>query len=353
MALSLREKSKYHINIIGFSEKNETSEENIKFTPILYASKKIWIRICANFNFLRAIEKQQPDIVIISTWELLPAAYLGKMRWNYRLIYDVQENYSLNVEWNQPSKSSTLKKWLQRRLIQLIEHHSISFVDHFILAEDCYEQELPRFKPFTYLPNTFFGKEIIQSRIIISSTQPLNFLLTGTLTPVYGIIEGIYWFKSFLHHYPNAKLEIFGHCTDESFAQSLIDFVYNEGKITLNMSQNPVPYPEILQAYNRNDIVLLPYRLLPSIEPKIPSKLYECLALKKPMIYTQNPLWDQLVDRYQAGIAVNWQENTDISATVDRIFNTTFYTTSTIPEALWTRCEFDFFELIQSLEPSR
>lgn len=350
MALSLREKSKYCINIIGFSSKNETSQENIKFSPLLNSPINLWKRLRASFRLLSILSKQPAQILMVTTWELLPAAIIGKFWLNYRLIYDVQENYAKNIRWNLP-EASKFKKYIQQLLIRSIENLSKPWIDQYILAEHCYREELPHFQPATLLPNTFSGKEVTKSNIRIPRDKPIRFLITGTLTPVYGTIEGIYWFKSLIEYYSNAELIIFGHCPLKSFEQELIEKTYNEKKIHLTLSQEPISYAEILEQYEQADLVMLPYHLIPSIAPKFPSKIYECMALKKPMLLPENDAWKQLIEPHQAGLCIDFQKFENIPNTFEAILSTEFYTTLHIPEALWSSSEPEFYQMIEGLEP--
>ncbi|UJP64102.1 glycosyltransferase [Mongoliitalea daihaiensis] len=297
---------------------------------------------------LSILSKQPPRVLIITTWELLPAACIGKLIWKWSLIYDVQENYSMNVQWNQPFLSS-FRKNLQRSIIQFVEGIFKRWIDHFILAENCYKTELPSFQPFDVIENTFSGNEKLQKNIRISAEKPIRFLITGTLTPVYGVIEGIYWFQSLAKHYSNVQLIILGHCPMEKFEQKLIDLFYDDTRIVLTVSQNPIPYKQILEAYAQADIVLLPYHQIPSIAPKIPSKLFECLALKKPMLYQQNPAWEKMIQPHLAGFGIDFQQQTNYSGIIEKILSTEFYTIERIPEILWKNQEKQFLNLIQKL----
>lgn len=348
MAISLRETNKYYINIIGFSSKKETSEQNIKFSPICKSPEKTFHRLFAGLNLLKILAKLTPAVLVVTTWELIPAALIGKLIWRFKLIYDVQENYSLNAKLNNPTKN-WLSRCLHSTIIQSVETLSKPWIDLYIFAEQCYQTELPSFKPSIVFQNTFSGRETPEQKIKISKDKPLEFLITGTLTPVYGTIEGIYWFKSLLKHHSNSTLKILGHCSSLEFEQKLIDLIYDEAKITLNSSQYTIPYQQLIEAIQAADIVLLPYHQIPSISPKIPSKVFECLALKKPMIYQKNQRLMKLIDEYKAGLAIDFNDHVSIEDIKKQILSTEFYSTERIDEALWKSCESDFLNIIQHI----
>lgn len=352
MAISLRETNKYYINIIGFSSKKETSEKNIKFSTCCISPNKISNRLLAGWNLLKILAESPPAVLIVTTWELIPAALLGKLIWRFKLIYDVQENYSLNAKLNNPSKGC-LSRWLHSKLIQMVESLSKSWIDLYFFAEKCYQTELPSFRPSIVFQNTYSGKEIHEQNIKLSKDKPLRFLITGTLTPVYGTIEGIYWFKELLKHYSNSTLQILGHCPSLDFEQELIDLIYHETKISLNSSQYPIPYQQLIEATQATDIVLLPYHQLPSISPKIPSKVFECMALKKPMIYQKNQKLTEFIAPYKAGLAIDFNNLDSVEDIKNKILSTEFYSTERIDNALWKTRENEFLNTIQRISATK
>lgn len=130
-AHSLRETNKYLINIIGFSTKKESNEKNIKFYSIFSQKRNHFSRITAGWSFLKNIIPIKPKLVIITTFELLPAAVLGKMFLKYALVYDVQENHLMNL-----SQNKTISGWrknLSKVLVYFIESCSKPFIDHYFL----------------------------------------------------------------------------------------------------------------------------------------------------------------------------------------------------------------------------
>src|SRR5690606_37631719 len=79
LALSMRETNKYHINIIGFCAKKSQNLKGIRLTPIFCRHRTHIYRAVAPFRFLREIFAYKPNLVIVTTYELLPMALLGKV----------------------------------------------------------------------------------------------------------------------------------------------------------------------------------------------------------------------------------------------------------------------------------
>ena len=73
-ALSLGQTNKYDINIIGFSTKNTPSQSNIKYYPIFKFRRMSIHRVLAPINYWICLRKLQPDLIIVTTAELLPVS---------------------------------------------------------------------------------------------------------------------------------------------------------------------------------------------------------------------------------------------------------------------------------------
>lgn len=346
-ALSLRETNKYQINIIGFYVKKETDENLIKFHPLFYQNRKSILRFSANFRLLKLIQEIKPKLLIVTTYELLPAAVIGKLLYGYNIIYDIQENYALNLIHN--NSGNKLVRFLFSKVIQCVEYCSRPFIDHFIFAEACYKQEFPAIKNHTLLENKFQGPNLPIVTPNKLTNKHLRFLLCGTLTEVYGSIEAIEWFIQFQKIYPDAQLRILGHAPLARFRERLKTSIAGKQSIIADISPNPIPYESILDAFKSADAVLLPYHQIPSISPKIPSKLYECLALGKPFLFTTNPKWQELAKKYNAGLEIDFKDFSEIPQIHESLTSQNFYNTTEMSLPHWKADEEKFLALIKSL----
>jgi hypothetical protein len=343
--LSLRETNKYKINIIGFSTKNEANEKNIKFSTLFCKKRNHYSRLLSNLKLLKILFKDKPDILIVSTFELLPAGILSKFFLKNRLIYDVQENHYSNIQQNKTQ--SGILKFLSKSLVKIIESCSKPWVDHFFFAEACYRDELPKYIPYTVLENKFFG----ESCPVTSSKELLGhhfrFLISGTLTKVYGILEGIQWFKEINKHYPETTLHIIGHATLPDYKTQIESLALDHPAISIDISEFPVPYLSILKAYHHADINLMPYYQIPSIQPKIPSKLYESIALLKPCLFSPNSKWKSISDMYPAGMELDFTDLTSATVQFQNFLQQKYFGKLPGQEVLWKSQEQDFLEALE------
>ena len=345
--ISMRETNKYLINIIGFSTKKESDEKNIKFHSV-YSGKRTGVsRLLVGWKFFLRISQIKPKLVIITTYELLPAAVLGKWILGYKLVYDLQENYALNL-----SQNKTMAGWKQGlaiRTVTFLESCARPFIDHYFFAEKVYQEEFPKINKQTVLENKYYGDLAGIRSVNLQSKTKLRFLLSGTLTEVYGILEGIEWFKSIQTHFPEASLTVIGHVPMAKFGEKLKKTASDHKSIQIHVSDNPIPYSDILNAYEQTDIVLLPYHQVPSISPKIPSKLYESIALGKPCLFQTNPTWETICSGYPAGKGIDFSDLNHSKEKFEDFLAMDFFVHKPGEEVLWKSDEVAFLQLIEKL----
>ncbi|WP_186757864.1 glycosyltransferase family protein [Echinicola salinicaeni] len=270
--------------------------------------------------------------MIISTYELLFPAVLLKGILKYKLIYDVQENYTKNIEFNQ-----TLADWLKLipiKYIQSVEKITKPKIDHHFFAEKCYQDEFPDIRDYTVLENKYAGKSRSVPQFKIDDDH-LKFVITGTITPAYGAAQAIHWFNYMKQHYHNASLEIVGYCPLSEYKSKLEGLALTSPGVKLRLSAKPMAQKVIYDALLKGNILLLPYHDLPSISPKIPTKIYEGLALGIPMIIPQNPIWEELILPYSAGCSIDYSKPEDSLLTFKNFLKTPKYTKTVGPEVTW------------------
>ena len=87
----------------------------------------------------------------------------------------------------------------------------------------------------------------------------------------------------------------------------------------------------IAQKASKADLGIISYPLNGANKDKLPTKLFEYIAWNLPIIATQNTTWDTLIDTFNAGIPIDFEEP-DLGHILDRL-KQPFYT-HTSPELL-------------------
>jgi glycogen synthase len=252
-------------------------------------------RIFTEIIFFINLLKIKPNHLVISTYELLLASVLYKRLFKCYLVYDVQENYTLNITTG-TFKILPVKK-LFAKYVSLKEHLLAKHIDKFILAEKCFQNEIK------YIGNEFI---IIENKVDRNSIpqkkkkQNLQICITGTLGQNYGTIEAIETAKSLKISLPELTLCIIGFCADTDYFKKIQTVVKDLDYIEIIGGDKIVPYSSIMDKTAESHVSIMLYKLNQSFENKIPTKFYECIALDTKIITTEHASWHSFLSAANA-----------------------------------------------------
>lgn len=345
LGLSLRETGLYRLNFMGFSQLPLENCKDENYYTSLSSTHSTWGRIFSQLNLVKALLKIRPKILICCTYEFLPAASFFKRIIGYKLVYDVQENYVKNLELN-PNLSSD-KRNQAARIIRRME--TANGVDLFLLAEKCYAEEMPEKSPLLILENKYAGAITPTNRIKFEKKSGYNFLISGTLTPSFGTLDAVKWFKEIIKEFPDSTLKIIGHCTLSRFKKDLEKACKNTSHIQLRASNFPVPHEEIIAEYSTADFAILPYQNREAIKDKIPTKLFESAALGMPVLIGGNPTWLDFLAPYSGGFPIDFFDLSKATQQFNAALNQEYFTQSPDKSILWKSQIEDFIRAIASL----
>jgi glycosyltransferase involved in cell wall biosynthesis len=345
VALSLGETNKYQLNIIGFFEEKLPENTGIRFFSGIRHYNSITERILIQFKFSYQILKIKPKLVICCTYELIPVASLLKALLKFKLVYDVQENYRCNLNLN-PNLLG-IKKKIACFVIKWAER--VPGIELFLLAEKCYRTEMPEKAPFLILENKHSGEIEHHSTIRFEAEQPIKFCITGTLSPFFGTLDGIHWFKNLINEYPNLSLQIIGHCPFPKYSEEILKVAKGVNQIHIEISQSPLSHDRMIQTLRDSDISLLPYRSNKCFQNKIPTKLFECAALGLPVFMTPNPVWEIFFGEYQGGFPVDFGQPQHAVLTFKKALKQTYFSRQVSESVLWKNDKIRFQKAIEEL----
>ncbi|GMQ32967.1 glycosyltransferase family protein [Algoriphagus taiwanensis] len=344
LALSLGETNKYRINIIGFSSKKLENPSDFRYFSSM-GDFSSWSRIGAQFRFFWNLLKIRPHLVISCTWEYLPVLSLMKPILGFKLVYDVQENYTFNLDLNLGLNED--KKQKRASWIRWAEKHAR--VDLYLLAEKCYQVEMPEKKPFLVLENKFQGSQKKTHPKNFKSQTEFHFCLSGTLTPAFGAEQGIRWFQQIQKIYPKSRLTVIGHVPVSDFFQKLKSIQLESQGIEWLISETPIPHQELIDAISEADFSLLPYTLHPAIAGKMPSKLFECAALGTPVLITPNPIWERFLSPFSGGYSLDFSDLSKALFHFQKAMDLDYFSTSPSSRVYWNTEKAELQEAIEKL----
>ncbi|PVY40839.1 glycosyltransferase [Pontibacter virosus] len=351
LGLSLSKISGVSIHITGYEAPIPAeAPANMHFHPIFRFSRLSAGRIAAQRAHYRLLQHIQPHMVIVSTHELLLPTLLYKARYsNVRIVYDIQENYSLNLR-AQHNYSWPLKHLLALS-IRTIEKMTAGSIDHFLLAERSYAEELPFLGDrYTFIENKYKAHQelsALATPVSLPTTGTLRLLYSGTIAEEYGVWEAIESAKQLQAIRPASKLTIIGYCANSDTLAKLRQACLALPFVELIGGDKLVPHRDILQQIEKSHIGLLPYRPNASTFRCIPTKLYEYMAHGLPIMIQENPLWQGIVAGNDAGRAVDFRR-INIETLYHELSTTNFYKHG-IPNAIYWESEEE--KLLQIIIP--
>ena len=304
LALSLAKANKYQIFILGKGYPKKTLCRQIQFESFGdFNRSNILKRIIAQFIFSRRIHHDRPQVVIITTVELLPISVILKFIFKFKLIYDIQENYTYNVLYQ---KEYPL--WIKLILLPLtklavIFHH---WVDHFFLAESSYIKELKlRTSSVTILENKAIKNPASVAREKWNLGDNLKLLFTGTLSDYSGVKNAIDVYFKIRSTYKNTTLTIIGKCIDSNLLRHLKQTANLNSSIELFSDTRPVDHERIMENIINSNLGIIGYTPNKTNQNRIPTKLYEYAGYGLPYLIHHHEPWLKKSKELGGGIAID------------------------------------------------
>lgn len=344
-ALSLSQAKKYEINIIGFYSKNIPASDNISFHPIFNFSRLSLSRLLAPCRFLIKMFGLKPKVLIITTHELLLAASFYKLVFSRaKLYYDIRENYYLNI-----SSLDVFPYGLRHIIaawVRFKEWLTYPFVQQYLLAERCYENELP------FVKNKF---EIIENKAVrvdkkfkqkgTKIPREKRLLFSGTLAKTTGVFDAIKLVKKLHQLNPNITLRMVGYCARKEELNLIKSAVGNHDFISLVGGDKLVDHNQINQEISAADFGIIYYPGNLANDNAIPTKLYEYIGNELPIITAAEWRYQQLADPYSAAVYLDFQ-SPDYQQLVHDMENQKFYKNQPGGEVFWENEEAKLIDLI-------
>ncbi len=300
LSQSIAKTNKYDVNIIGNTGKKEVVNKNINFHAHAISRSNWPKRLFVREKILFKILKLRPKVLVITTHELINVALIVKLVTGCRIIYDVQENYFLNIYH---INSSYFRK-IYAYLVRFKENISRPFISHYWLAEKCYADELP------FIKNK---SSVIENKALKLEIEPSEFenpklLFTGTISIYGGIENAIQVFEEFYKINPNTSLKIVGQIHNRPLEERLKQAEKKYKNIELNISFDPVSYEKIIDAIQASNLGIIGYEESPANAKKIPTKLYEYSRYKLPYLVNKNTTWASMGETLGGAIPVDFKE---------------------------------------------
>ena len=321
MGVTLGDSGQYEIFIIGYPSIVVPAYANIHFLPLTAFPRISFGRLLAPLKILRILYQVNPQILIVNTHELLIVAVLNRILFGAKIIYDVRENYYRNILYAE--SFPVLLRPLLAGWVRLKEKVASPLFHHFFLAENGYQKEMSFFRN----RSTLIENKAKVPPGLVRTHEPgkIRLLFSGTLAESTGVFQAIGLAKK-LHALNDAiQLTLIGYCAKSETLKRIHDEIKGSAFIHLHGGNRLVPHPEVIEAIYASDFGIVCYPPSRHTENAIPTKLYEYLACRLPILLQHHRPWVELGSRYQACIAID-VPSADPGALLQQI-QSPFYTT--------------------------
>lgn len=296
MGVSLAQEN-FNIFIIGQASKVIPVHPNIQFIQFKNIKRISIGRVVLPFRISLKILQLKPEALIVNTHELLIVSLLNRIIFGAKIVYDIRENYYRNIIFSESFSAPV--KGLIAAMVRAKEKLTAPFIHHFFLAERTYGKELT----FTRNRYTILENKAIAGTSGSRQTSPgFKLLFTGTIARSTGVFEAISLAESLHKINPAVTLTIVGYCALQKVREELRQATYNKPFIQLRGIDQLVPHTEIIQAINAADFGIISYPSSPHTYNAMPTKLFEYMAFKLPILTWQNQSFSNVVISNKAGL---------------------------------------------------
>ncbi|WP_345114820.1 glycosyltransferase [Hymenobacter algoricola] len=357
---TLAQRPDWQIHVAGRQAAAAAGPANLHTHELLAGSRLSLARLRAQVRYWKLLQQLQPALVIVHAPELLPLTLLWQ-RLNparRRFLYDVRENYALNVS-TQQVYGGLVRRGLAAGL-RWVESRAARRAAGVILAEKSYAAELPFLVGLPagrvvvlenkYQPGPGEMPQQAAGRPLPRPAEPLRLLYSGTISELNGVFEALALTWQLRHHWPQAHLTIIGSCQRPDQLLRLRQAIAaSAGAATLIGGAELVPHARIVAEIQRSHLGLLPYRPHASTWRCVPTKLFEYLANGLPVVIPANAYWADLVTAHQAGLVLNFTPPVDAQEFVRRLTSASFYSQGPPAQALWSSEAAKLWALLETI----
>ncbi|MBX9851407.1 MAG: glycosyltransferase [Cytophagaceae bacterium] len=343
IAISLAKESGFEIHVAGYKGAVQTIPQNVRVYPLFSFKRLSFGRILAPWKIYKLYLKVKPESIIITTHDLLIVTCIYKILFGGKFIYDVQENYYRNIAFTNtfpPLIRHIIASW-----VRLKEYLSRPFIDHYFLAEKNYEKEFSFSKGKSTILENKASKPEPFGTPLIKEPGRKTLLYSGTISENYGVFEAIEFAKNLHQKNSSIHLTIIGYSAKNEVFERVKKAIEGHPYIRLTGGNTLVPHHEIIAEIRKSDFGLLPYQPNKSTINCIPTKLYEYLAFGLPIIVQTNPIWEEIITKYQAGFSLDFAQPR-LKETLNLIQNGSFYPLKPGPEIYWQAEETQLLQAI-------
>ncbi len=259
---------------------------------------------------------------IACTHELLIVATVAKIITGCRIVYDVQENYAGNIRYG--AAFPAMLRPMLAVYVRSKEWILSGMCQHFFLAEKHYQQELAFVRRrCTVLENKVKRDDIVTNKNNRDKNK-IRLLFSGTIAETTGAFIAIGVATHLNKIDPRVELLMMGYAAQPAVRSRLTEAVQHKSFISLKGIDDIVPHEEIAQAIASSDFGFISYPPNRSTAYSMPTKLFEYLGNRLPVLLIGHEPWVEYCKTYPAAVVFDpWELDPD--GLLREMMQTNFY----------------------------
>ena len=266
--------------------------------------------------------KQDADVFHFHDPELIFVGALLKLLTRKKVFYDVHENVPkqiLNKEW--------IKPWLRKLLsgvYRLGERMTLPFIDKIIIAEDSYWDNYANFKEKVVAVKNYPLLSYSKTAPLdeAKGNGPVRLIYVGRLSKIRGIMEILEALLILVNEkkHDNLVLDVIGTGSDE-LLKEITTFIDTHELGRLVNLHGQMPHDEVYSYLYKSNIGLAILHPDPNYVESLPTKMFEYMSTKLPVIASDFPLWAGILKNSKCGITVDPLDPNKIADAIEYLLN--------------------------------
>lgn len=275
------------------------------------------IRTC--LQVLRAAVELRCDVYHLHDPELLPLAAVLRRRTGAAIVFDVHEDVRRQIR-----NKYWIPAWARRPLAWLYgvaEHQCLRQVDRVVIAEDSYAETYAAHHPVpvrNYPTLDLLAKLAHWDTARTYSGKP-RLVYCGTVARIRGALEMIDAAGVLVKKYPALELAIIGACFPADLENEMRARIAAHGIESNVRLYGRMPLDRAMEVVAGCDVGLALLHPDPNYLHSLPTKMFEYMALRLPVVVSNFELWKSIVDASGGGKTVNAQSVDEVVAAIDAL----------------------------------
>jgi len=297
-----------------------------RVTNTRFALNLFWIEKCKK-EIEKIIEGENVKVIHVHDLPFVLSALSVAKRNTIPTIFDMHENWP---EAMRVHDKKSIYEWITMNvtLHKIIEKYCVKKVNHIIVVVDEQKERLIKLgvpsKKITVVMNTedlnMFDDMPLNKSLISKYVDNFIILYVGGFGPHRGIDTAIKSMPKILKEIPDAKLLLVGGKSSKEYGKELKKLC-EELKVENNVEFTGwVDFSLVPSYIALSDVCLVPHHASGHTDTTIPHKLFQYMAMRKPVIVTDCKPLKRIVEECDCGIVVPSGDYNKMAEAVIRLY---------------------------------